>query len=311
MQVRTAFGLDVRASEPLLLLEGATAAATGRELQLTVAPTEDTEPAWPPASEIVCDQREPDGSISFRIEADSVAGYMIWGPSYGRHLLSPDGNAAHCAPQGHATAAWQRLLIAQVLPFAAVLRGLEVWHASAVVYGSGAIALLGPSRAGKTSLALALCEHGATFLADDVLAVERVGEELLGHPGSPIAGLDHDEAERRAHTGSVVGATIATNERERLVSVRAARRPAPLEVLLLLERVHDGPTEPRFEPLAGGARLLGGTFNSVLTTPERLRRLLEISALAAQRRVERVVLGPAVDASLLAEAVLDRFGGRA
>ena len=86
-----------------------------------------------------------------------------------------------------------------MLPFAALLQGLEVFHASAVVQGGEAIALLGPSRAGKTSLALELCARGASFLADDVLALETREDALFAHPGSPVAGvaLEHERGRRR------------------------------------------------------------------------------------------------------------------
>lgn len=329
----TVFGLDVHSAEPLLLLQGAPGIATGRRLELELVGPGATEPRWPQSAEIVCDQRERDGAVSFQIEADREAGYLIWGPAYGRHILSADGTRVLCAPAGCAAAAWQRLLVAQVLPFAAVLRGLEVLHASAVVHEGRAVALLGPSRAGKTSLALELCRRGASFLADDVLALERAGEQLLGHPGTPVAGVDHAEAQRLAHDATApldepaedptpgavpvaasaptLADTIATNERERLVRMRGAARPAPLEALFLLERQPDGLARPQFEPLADGTPLLAATFNTVLTGPARLRELLEICALAARGRVERVRVGPTLDAAGLAEAVLERLGGRA
>jgi hypothetical protein len=309
--IATVFGLDVHAAEPLALLAGATAAPTGRELSLSLAPGDGKAISWPASAEVVCDQREHDGTVSFRIESDADAGYLIWGPAYGRHLLSADGRSVLCMPGEVSAAAWQRLLVAQVLPFAAVLHGLEVLHASAVASGGGVLAFLGPSRSGKTSLALELCRQGATFVADDVLALERAGEELLGHPGTPIAGLDHAEAARLERVGVNGHETIAANERERLVHMQAARQPAPLTATFLLERRRDGPSRPRFEAVPDGAPLLAATFNSVLTTPARLGRLLDICGLAAGRLVERIVLGPDVDASQAAQAVLERLGGRA
>lgn len=308
MALATVFGLDVRTAETLALLDGSTAAATGRTLELAVAGDGHSADPWPQAAEIVCDQREHDGTVSFRIEADPGAGYLIWGPAYGRHRLSADGRRTLCLPAGLAPAAWQRLLVAQVLPFAAVLRGLEVFHASAVVHAGGAVAFMGPSRAGKTSVALELARRGASFLADDVLAIERTDHDLLCHPGTPVAGLDHAEALRLEQHERDRHETIASNERERLVRVRGAERPAPLTALFLLMRTGDGPREPRFESLAGGAPLLAGTFNSVIVSPERLRGLLEICALAARGRVEQIELGPAVNAAQLAEAVLERLG---
>jgi hypothetical protein len=306
----TVFGLDVHADWPLLFLAGAPAVPTGRRLDISVAAADVTALDWPDSAELVCDQRESDGTVSFRIEAHQKAGYLISGPAYGSHLLDSDGRNVWCLPGDHRPDAWQRLLVAQVLPFAALLNGLEVLHASAVVIDQGAVALVGRSRAGKTSVALELCRRGASFLADDVLALECAGEHLLGHPGSPVAGLDHAEDERlaRVHPTSEME-TVAVNDRERLVRMLGAAEPTPLTAIFFLDRSRDGPPEPRFEPADDPQLLLGATFNSVLTTPTRLRRLLEVCALAARVRVERVVMGGGVDAARLGAAIEGRLGG--
>lgn len=305
----TVFGLDVSADVQLPFLQEAPAEPTGRGLEISVAAGRASTPDWPDSAEIVCDQRELDGRVNFRIEAHPEAGYLIWGPSYGRHILSVDGRRALCIPGDRPEDAWQRLLIAQVLPFAALLRGLEVFHSSAVVIGGSAIAFVGPSRAGKTSVALELCRQGAGFLADDVLALEHAGEELLGHPGTPVAGLDHAEARRLDQTEDPPrAAVVAINSRERIVRMRGAAAPAPLTALFFLDRRPNGPSQPRFEPAADARALLSATFNSVLIGPERLRGLLDVCALLARRRVERILLGPEVNAAQLATAVRQRLG---
>lgn len=306
----TVFGLDVSCNLALPFLAGACAAASGRELRIEVLdPTRSASMPWPSASELICDQREPDGSISYRIESHRQAGYLISGPSYGQLRLSADGDELTCLPSGSgASGAWQRLLIAQALPFAALLQGLEVFHASAAVVDDEAIAFLGASRAGKTSLALDLCRRGASFLADDVVAVEREDALLLAHPGTPVAGLDHAEAERLGTSGEESQHEVVTvNERERIVRVRPADGPAPLGTMFLLDRRPDGPSTPRFEPVASGLPLLSATFNFVLAGAERQRRLLDVCALAAQGRVERISIGPGCDASAVGAAVRARL----
>lgn len=305
----TAFGLDVRSEIPLAFLEGSTARPTGRSLSISVQPGAGERPDWPESARLVCDERQPDGSVIFRIEAHPEAGYLIAGPEYGAHLLSADGRRLQCAPEGLPDDAWQRLLIAQVLPFAALLHGLEILHASAVVTDQGAVAFTGPSAAGKTSLALELCRRGAGFLADDVLVLERAGEALLGHPGTPMAGLDRAEARRLER---VVDAQrqeiVAVNARERLVRMPGAAEPTPLAALFFLDRRRDAAGDPRFEPTDDPRPLLAATFNTILTTPSRLRSLLEVCALAARRRVERITIGPGVDATQLAAAIERRLG---
>jgi hypothetical protein len=78
--------------------------------------------------------------------------------------------------------------------------------------------------------------------------------------------------------------------------------------LFFLDRRLEGPTAPRFEPVADAQMLLASTFNLVLADSQRLAGLLDVCALAARGRVERVVAGPEVDASELGVAVEHRIG---
>ncbi len=306
----TVFGLDVLSSQPLAFLEGARAAPTGRELELALL-AGDEELAWSTEAELVSDQRCPDGGVNFQIEAATGAGFRIWGPRYGATVISGDGQRIRGIPGSEGLSAWQRLLVAQVLPFAAVIQGLEVLHASAIAVGSAAIALSGPSGSGKTSLALELCRRGARFLADDVLAIEREGKDLIGHPGAPIVGIDAVEAKRLALLGHSPLRELASDAREQVSRAPSAAQPTPLRAFFLLERRPDGPGRPRFEAAADARALLSSTFNLVLTTPGRLERLLDVSARLAACRVERILYGPAVSVAELGEAVEERIGARA
>jgi hypothetical protein len=310
--VATAFGLDMRSRLRFSFLEGSRAAPTGRTLAIERQANDVESLGWPDSAKLICDQRDLDGEVLFRIEEQPKVGYRVWGPDHGAHLLAPDGRRLGCDPAGSPDEAWQRLVIAQALPFAALLQGLEVFHASAVALDGEAIATVGPSGAGKTSVALELCRLGAEFLADDVLALEIDGERLLAHPGTQLAGLDHAEAERLADAGKPRREpVIATNERERLVRMGGAAGPAPLAALFFLDRRSEGPRQPRFEPVQDAQWLLSATFNFVLGTPERLSRLLEVCALAARCRVERVLAGPHASATDLARAIAQRVDGLA
>lgn len=284
----TAFGLDLCADRPLSYLAGAEGTRSGRRLELALVERPD-QLGWPDGAELISDQRNADGSVNFQIEAAEGAGHRIWGPRYGASVISADGGSVRGAPGTGGMRSWQRMLVAQVLPFVAVLRGLEVFHASAVALGDHAAAFIAPSGMGKTSLAVALSERGAGFLADDVLAVERVGEELIGHPGAPMVGIDRGEAER-------------------VVPMPRLGAPAPLRSVFFLDRREDGPDDARFEPRADARELLAATFNLVLAEPRRLEGLLDICAEAARGCVERIRFGPSVDASRLALAVEQRVG---
>jgi hypothetical protein len=304
MARQTVFGLDVHADATLSFLEGATAAATGRALSVVVA--DGAGAPWPPGARRISDERHPDGSVSFQIEDGGEDGYRIAGPLYGCSEIAADGERLRGTPGEGGMEAWQRLLVAQVLPFVAVMRGLEVLHASAVATGSGAVAFSGGSGSGKTSLALALQRRGATLLADDVLAVECGGEELIAHPGAPVAGVELGEAERLDSDGVGLGEVLAVNRRERVARTLLAEAPQPLRALFFLQRAAEA-GEPRFERAPDPQLLLASTFNLVLASPARLAGLLEVCAILARRRVERVVFGPEVDPAALAMAIEARL----
>jgi hypothetical protein len=304
----TAFGLDLESEVPLPFFvgagEGAGGCSTGRPVRISYG---EEPPRRPRDAELICDERDLDDGVIFQIEAGDD-GYLIKGPAYGSSLLAGDGTAVQGSPGEEGFEGWQRLLVAQVLPFAAVLQGLEVLHAGAVVLDGEAVALSGPSGSGKTSLALALQRRGAQLLADDVVAVERADSELLAHPGAPIAGIDLAEAERLGEQGEGEHAgVLAVNAREQVARAALASEPAPLRALFLLDRRPEDQAAPRFEPEGDPRQLLASTFNFLLTSPQRLADLLDVCARLAARRTERVSFGPGTDPDQLAEAIWARL----
>jgi hypothetical protein len=300
----TAFGLDVHADAPLHFLERSSVPATGRRIDVELDVELDRRPPLSRLGELVCDERTRDGDVALQIRADE-RGYLISVPRYGAYWLAANGERARCATHEHAQERRQRLLVAQVLPFAAVLQGLEVFHASAVVCNGRAFAFLGASGVGKTSLALALTARGACFLTDDVLALERDGDALVGHPGPPLAARsDDDEIVMPAGRDEEL---VATTDDERIVAVSTADGPVPLGRMLLLERSASGPTSPAFAPAEDPRLLLTATFNFVLTAPARQRTLLEICALASREPLERVRFGRETDVEQLCTAVARRL----
>jgi hypothetical protein len=299
----TVFGLDVSADARIAVLEGISARPTGRPLKLEVSAEEPSASDWPASATAICARER------FRIEHHQRAGYLIWSSSAGAYRLSADGRRLRCQPSDPASPGWQRFLIGQVLPFAALVGGLEIFHASAVVLDGAGVALAGPSRAGKTTLALALCEHGGAFLADDVLTLEPSGPDLLAHPGTPLASvaagdcLDRGRRDFEALPGGSPG--------ELMMRVRDAHAErVEMAALFFLDRRVGGPREPCFEPVVDPSALLSATFNFALATPRRLHGLLDVCGLLAERTVERVVVDRELDdPSTLALAVRRRISG--
>src|SRR4249919_1741773 len=76
-------------------------------------------------------------SVLLTVDLREDAGYLLDAAGVARALVAPDGSEALCAP-APGRADWAFLLSAQVLPLAATLRGLEVFHAAGVAVGGGA-----------------------------------------------------------------------------------------------------------------------------------------------------------------------------
>jgi len=252
-----------------------------RHIELTLRDARRANANWPAQSAIrTFELPAGDGRIVFTIDHELSAGYRVWIAGLGQCVIAPGGDQIVCSPaRGHDR--WH-LLIGQALPIAAALQGLEVLHASAVAFGSRAAAFVAPSGTGKTSLALHLLAHGAGFLADDVVALEADGEELLTHPGIGLAHAPSTEREALAAAGVGIGWPAASG-RKRRVSVPLPGSPVPLRALYFLERSR-AVVAPEIVPIdpPDPCLLLGATFVSHVPTATRLVTQLDICSRIAR-----------------------------
>jgi hypothetical protein len=85
-------------------------------------------------------------------------------------------------------------LLGRVLAMAVHHEGALGLHASAVSIGDGVVAFLGPKRAGKSTLAMALVRRGARLVTDDTLVVRLEGRRALAAPGVQRVRLWPDSA---------------------------------------------------------------------------------------------------------------------
>lgn len=229
---------------------------------------------------VLVDRRFGDGRPMLRIEHAPDSGYLIWAPGYGRHVVAEDGLAIRSVTPS--SWHWQRLFYAQVLPLAATLQGLDLFHASAVAVGGRVLAFVAASGTGKTSVAAHLVARGATFVTDDVLALEATRHGVLCHPGPPMLGVEPGEVERmsadgRARLGAEVGRTDKVH-----FATPPQRDPLPLAHVYFL---HRGPEIRELaieEQAAPEARpLLAASFLAYLRTPARLSTHLDTCARVA------------------------------
>jgi hypothetical protein len=227
------------------------------------------------------------GGVLVEICEHPRLGVLVDAGEQGRYLIGPDARHVACAPPDAPAWRWQRLLVGQVLPLVAALRGVHVIHASAVSLGDHVIALAGAAGAGKSTLALELARRGHELVAEDVLSVRLDGERVLAEPGVSLVNL-------RPGDGA--------SHKVQLEAPRAARA-MPLSALCLLERVGAGSAQPAVEPLPAPSPrdLIATTFVPYLTRPEDLRRHLEVgAAIGRTAAVARVRVAPDADPAALA-----------
>jgi hypothetical protein len=301
-----AFGLTL-AGTPALDGVVASRAVSRPDTRLERVARREVDRRWREARpRILLERRLADASVGLSVQCDDDVGFRVWAPRHGCYLVSPDGRHVACAPPAGPAWRWERLVLAQVLPLAAVLRGFDVLHASAVALGGQAVAFLGASGTGKTTLASRIVARGAPLVTDDVLAIEVTGDGVRAHRGGTVARVD--PAELRA---------LTPDERRRLGPVRVrsekchvtpALAPArlPLGLTYHLVRPADAPgvqivpVRP-YDP----ALLLGSAFLSYFTAPERLRRQLDCyAAIARTTPLFQVRAGPDATSGDVADAVL-------
>ncbi len=238
------------------------------------------------------------------IERDQRGAFHLYARHFGRALISANGDHVLCAPPPVAAWRWQRFLVGRVLPWAALLRGREVMHASAVRIGDRALAVAAETGCGKTSLAARLVLRGAGFITDDVLALSYRGEEILAHPGAAILALRPAEREalepaERRRLGRVLGRSGKV-----YVGVEREQRALTLGGLYFLEPQRAGGDGPRFEPGIDPRRLLASTFIASVDSKRRLVALLDLCArLEATIPIWRVAVDYRQGAASLAEAI--------
>ena len=137
----------------------------------------------------------PDGTLwmqFFRTET----GYLLRFPDMADFQVSADGLAVVCTPApGVPDGTPEHLYLNQVMPLALSKLGKLVFHASAVEVGNVAVAFVGESGRGKSTLAASFAAAGIRFLTDDGLVLEACGENYQVLPSHPSIRLWEDSQE--------------------------------------------------------------------------------------------------------------------
>jgi hypothetical protein len=302
-----AFGLTLAGT---LSLESVVAVAPGRtraDTWLERASRAAVDRRWRQAHpRTLLERRLIDGRVGLSVQADDDVGFRVWAPRHGCYVVAPDGRRVVGAPPAGPAWRWERLVLAQVLPLAAVLRGTDVLHASAVALHGCAVAFLGSSGAGKTTLASRIVARGARLVTDDVLAIDVAGATVRAHRGGAVARVDPRELRALApDERRTLGAVRARGEKWHVTPALAPAR-LPLALTYHLVRPAGGrgvritPVRP-YDP----AVLLGNAFLPYFAAAERLRRQLEAcAAIARSVPLYQVRAGGNATSADVADAVL-------
>ena len=125
----------------------------------------------------------PGGEAWARIHR-TRSGYLVRFPGWADFAISSDGSRVTSRPvQGLPDGTIEHIYRNQVVPLALSRAGHLVIHASAVENGRGAVAFVGESGRGKSTLAAAFAARGHAFLCDDGLLLEARGERVWAVPG--------------------------------------------------------------------------------------------------------------------------------
>jgi hypothetical protein len=215
----------------------------------------------------------PDGrlwSSFFRIDA----GYLLCFPDIADFILDPLGTQVQAWPaSGVSHDALDLVYNNQVLPLAWSRQGRLVLHASAVEIDGRAIAFIGTSGHGKSTLAASLVMAGARFLCDDAMVLERGPRGAFVQPGQPSLRLWSDSAalvrERLAREPAVSytsKARFAAPAGDRL-----PRGPCPLAGAFFLGE--GKASAPQISPLTGSQALAALVRHSFMLDTEEAAQL--------------------------------------
>jgi hypothetical protein len=162
--------------------------------------------------------------------------YLMTLPGTGRILIS-NGREVIVDAESDGDPVNTRALLTG--PIQAVLwhqRGLLPLHANAVVIGERAVALAGPSAAGKSALAATLAQHGHEILADDICVVDIDAPRVTVLPGVAHLRLWRDTLDQLGV--AVDGFCQALSGKEKFFVERwnVCREPRPLAAVIVLVR---------------------------------------------------------------------------
>lgn len=193
-------------------------------------------------------------------------GYLLRFPGLADYELDTTAESVRCIPVPGVSAdtVWH-LYYNQVLPLALSHQGQLVFHASAVEIEGRAVAFLGASGKGKSTLAASFASSGSPFLTDDGLVLEHsdaAGWRAL--PSQPSIRLWGDSQRALVAEGAPAAPALEFTTKGRFLSNPAlahSNEPRPLKCLYFLgDGSAQEPTLQRLPPSEALIELVKHSF---------------------------------------------------
>jgi hypothetical protein len=204
-------------------------------------------------------------------------------------------------------------LLGPIMGFVLLLRGIVCLHASAIVAGSEAVALVGPAGSGKSTTAAAFSTKGFHVLADDVVTLDDRAGQFLVRPAYPCIRLWPSSVETLYGGESQLPRLTPNWDKCYLdLSPRFPTKPSPLSAIYLFGERRDEPRAPFVQPLDRTDALLsliGNTYTNYLIDRSMQARQFDLlTRVLASVPVRRVT--PHADArriQQLCDCILEDF----
>ncbi len=222
--------------------------------------------------------------------------YVRW-EGMGEFVVSKNGRQITCRHFDEAPLeSFQAYLLGQAISFALVKNGIEPLHATCVVIDGMAVAFLGDSGYGKSSLAACCLQAGHRLLTDDQLVLREICGGFKAYPGPPRIKLFPKMANRFLGE-SMRGIPMNSQTTKLIMPLHAARvctQVTPLAAIYAIAAPRDDQKNRGVKIEVISSReafvlLMNNAFNYVIADPGRLQRQFHLTArLADMASIKRL-----------------------
>ena len=165
-------------------------------------------------------------------------GYLFRMIGIADFYISYDGKECTCYPiPGLENETRDHMFRSQVQPFLWNRRNKLIFHASCIDYDDTAIAFMGESGKGKSTLVAAFAKKGCGFLTDDGLLIEKSKGEFWAKPNDPSIRLWDTSYEALMTHNDKLSAAISFTDKKRILAsslLPYCNQPRPLKAVYFL-----------------------------------------------------------------------------